>query len=210
MAKDNPQKGMKGEMDFALCDSQERKDDYFANTVTAAAVLVNSDHHGNETDRLAQLEFKAKITSDPNRALKLGNLPRFEFLWLDNNSISGEIPVSACFKLYFLSLTNNSLVGKIPEELSSLPELEQIFVDRNNLKGDLPSSLGNLSILHSFVAAENSISGSIPNSLGRLTNLKSLALGVNRLFGTLPSLIFNISSIRQFDLADNLIQGSLP
>lgn len=238
-------------------------------------------HGGNETDRLALLAFKAKITDDPFGVLsswnesnihlcsqwygvkcgrrhqrvtvldigsqKLGgsispcignlsflrrlilennsftdgippelghNLPRLKFLWLNNNSLGGEIPrnLSACSTLISLDVSRNKLVGKIPVELFGClsPKTEEIFMQNNNLTGGIPISFGNLSSLFVLSLSENNLDGSIPTTIGQLAQLKNLVLSVNTLSGTIPFSVFNLSQMTIFDVLNNKIRGTLP
>uniref|UniRef100_A0A2N9GJ19 non-specific serine/threonine protein kinase n=1 Tax=Fagus sylvatica TaxID=28930 RepID=A0A2N9GJ19_FAGSY len=181
----------------------------------------------NETDRLALLAFKAKITHDPLRVMNSWNDSIHFCQWqgvtcgrrhqrvivLDLQSRKlGEIPsnLSGCNNLIALSVGSNQLVGEIPTTLASLTKLRFFGIRFNNLTGSIPPSFGNLTFLETIAAHSNNLGGSIPDSFGQLTKLAIFSVQVNRLSGTIPRSIFNISSLMTFAVSGNQIQGSLP
>uniref|UniRef100_A0A2N9HGX3 Leucine-rich repeat-containing N-terminal plant-type domain-containing protein n=1 Tax=Fagus sylvatica TaxID=28930 RepID=A0A2N9HGX3_FAGSY len=118
----------------------------------------------NETDRLALLAFKAKITHDPLRVMNSWNDSIHFCQWqgvtcgrrhqrvivLDLQSRKlGEIPsnLSGCNNLIALSVGSNQLVGEIPTTLASLTKLKFFGIRFNNLTGSIPPSFGNLTFL---------------------------------------------------------------
>ena len=50
-------------------------------------------------------------------------------------------------KVHTIWLDENSLVGQIPSELGDLESLKYLYLDRNMLSQEVPSSLGQLSDL---------------------------------------------------------------
>ena len=53
---------------------------------------------------------------------ELGKLDNLQFLFLDNNKLTGEIPKELCNldKLWFLYIQNNKLIGEILSEFEQL------------------------------------------------------------------------------------------
>uniref|UniRef100_A0A2N9FL53 Protein kinase domain-containing protein n=1 Tax=Fagus sylvatica TaxID=28930 RepID=A0A2N9FL53_FAGSY len=184
--------------------------------------LVTSVLGGNnETDRLALLEFKAKITLDPFGVMSSWNDSIHFCQWrgvtcgrrhqrvtvLDLQSLKLKLAIyTDCESC---DCINNTLSGKIPSNLSACTKL-QVLHFRNNLTGSIPPFFGNLSFLEEFLVAENNLGGIIPDSFGQLTKLSNFLVEENRLSGTIPPSIFNLSSLEIFGVGGNQIQGRLP
>ncbi|CAN6562453.1 unnamed protein product [Malus baccata var. baccata] len=187
---------------------------------------------GNETDRLALLEFKASITNDPFGVMTSWNKTIHFCHWygvscgrrhqrvtrldlrflrrihLHNNSFSNQIPpdFGRLRRLQHLLLQNYSLSGEIPSNLSRCSQLLRLSLDFNVLVGNIPKELGTLSKLTDFAFHDNHI----PDIFGQMTNLTFLSFDANDLSGTIPPSIFNLSSITTFSVTLNKIQGTLP
>ncbi|XP_056163548.1 LRR receptor-like serine/threonine-protein kinase EFR isoform X2 [Syzygium oleosum] len=180
------------------------------------SVLTFAETGVNETDRLALLEFKARVV-DPGGVLSSWNDTvhfcewygvtcgrrhrRVTILHLRSKNLSGTMPPHIGF---------NALEGNLPTELSSLSKLQGFVLQVNSLTGNIPPSFGNLSSLQGFTTLLNNLSGTIPETLGQLRNLNFLFLGVNKFVGTIPMSIFNISTMTMFDAAENQLEGGLP
>ena len=89
--------------------------------------------------------------------------------------------------LEWLGLNSNELSGEIPAELGSLSNLESLDLSGNGLSGEIPAELGSLSNLTWLSLADNGLSGGIPAELGSLSNLTDLSLAGNELSGCVPS-----------------------
>ncbi len=71
---------------------------------------------------------------------------RLTFLWLYDDSLSGEIPESIG-KLTFLDtlhLSYNQLTGNLPKSIGRLTRLNWLYLYRNQLSGMMPDSLCNI------------------------------------------------------------------
>ncbi|CAN1295321.1 Probable LRR receptor-like serine/threonine-protein kinase At3g47570 [Linum perenne] len=184
----------------------------------------------NETDRLALLEFKSKISSDPLGILSSWNDSvhfcewygvscskrhhgRVTVLDLSSRGISGPISphVGNLSFLKFLCLYNNSFTGEIPPEIGRLRRLEQLRLYNNSLDGSIPFAFGNLSSLIVFDGGRNQLSGRVPNTLGRLNSLTELYLNFNNLSCEIPASIFNLTSLTLLSFGFNYqLHGNLP
>ncbi|KAH8944918.1 hypothetical protein BDL97_12G012200 [Sphagnum fallax] len=77
-------------------------------------------------------------------AAALSNLTALTQLWLDHNSLEGPIPdLSDLKNLQSIRLQNNNITGEIPVWLASLPFLQELLLSNNNLSGTVPSALLN-------------------------------------------------------------------
>ncbi|KAJ9159513.1 hypothetical protein P3X46_025019 [Hevea brasiliensis] len=191
-----------------------------ANSVAAAA--------GNETDRLALLHFKAKITNDPFGVLHQWNSSAHFCQWhsvtcgrrhlrvvkleLFTLKLEGSISphIGNLSFLRVLDLQNNSLSKEIPSEIGHLRRLENLILYNNFIVGKIPSNISACSNLISFNIGLNQVVGEIPSALGSLLKLQVFAVNRNNLTGTIPSNFGNLSSLERFHLNRNNIGGTIP
>ncbi|CAN1838556.1 Probable LRR receptor-like serine/threonine-protein kinase At3g47570 [Linum perenne] len=172
----------------------------------------------NETDRLALLEFRSKITGDPLGALSSWN-DSVHFcecflkeLGLFNNSFIGEIPseIARLHRLERLVLYNNSLDGEIPSNISGCSALTEFRVQYNELVGGLPWQLGLLNKLQYFNIRWNNLTGSIPLAFGNLSSLESFNGGHNQLGGRVPDTLGQLHNLMRLYLNFNNLSGEIP
>ena len=143
----------------------------------------------------------------------MGNLSELQRLSLENNSLSGTIPIELgnLTNLSDLLLSSNSLSGTIPIELGNLTNLDRLWLQNNELSGEIPAALGNLTNLSDLLLSGNSLSGTIPIELGNLTdNLYRLWLHENSLSGSIPVELGNLTNLRYLHLSGNSLSGTIP
>ncbi|XP_050203758.2 probable LRR receptor-like serine/threonine-protein kinase At3g47570 [Mercurialis annua] len=182
----------------------------------------------NETDRLALLEFKAKIT-DPLGVMTSWNSShhfcqwygvvcgrqhrqRVTVLYLYSLQLSGSISphIGNLSFLRELHLYNNSFRYEIPPEIGHLRRLQVLYLLNNSLGGKIPSNLSSCSNLNILDLYGNQLIGEIPRELTLLTSLKYLSLGKNNLTGTIPPSIANLTSLEYLFLSENNLHGVIP
>nr|GFC76548.1 protein kinase-like domain-containing protein [Tanacetum cinerariifolium] len=112
---------------------------------------------GNETDYLALLSFKAKITQDPYQVLTSWN---HSFHFCEWSGIS---------------------CGKRHKRVTALR------LNSQGLEGSLSPHVGNLSFLRNLSLSNNSFQGTIPHEIGRLYRLRRLHLHQNKFSGVIPT-----------------------
>ena len=68
---------------------------------------------------------------------------RLTFLWLYDDSLSGEIPINIGELTYLdtLNLSNNQLSGTIPKSIGRLTQLNWLYLHLNQLSGVMPDSI---------------------------------------------------------------------
>ncbi|KAF9661914.1 hypothetical protein SADUNF_Sadunf19G0118500 [Salix dunnii] len=137
------------------------------------------------------------------------NRTRVSELRLPGVGLVGHIPPNTIGKLdalRVLSLRSNVLEGDLPSDITSLPSLQNLFLQHNNFSGGIPTSFSlQLNVLDlSF----NSFTGNIPQTLANLTRLIGLSLQNNTLSGPIPDL--NHTRIKHLNLSYNNLNGSIP
>ncbi|KAJ8445849.1 hypothetical protein Cgig2_027930 [Carnegiea gigantea] len=136
------------------------------------------------------------------------NLTRVE---ISNNRFAGNIPQSVknWRNLVVFEASNNLISGTIPLDLTSLPGLNILLLDRNQLSGELPSDIISWKSLTNLNIASNKLSGPIPPALGSLPVLNSLDLSNNQFSGQIPPELGNLK-LTSLNLSSNKLSGGLP
>ncbi|KAH6771067.1 Leucine-rich repeat protein kinase family protein [Perilla frutescens var. hirtella] len=127
----------------------------------------------------------------------LNQLDQLRVLSFKENSLSGQIPeLSGLANLKSLFLNDNRLSGGIPVSLSGLHRLKVVVLSGNRISGLIPLSLVHLSRLYVLYLQDNQLSGAIPplaqNSL-RFFNVSNNLLS-GEIPKTAPLVRFNSSS----------------
>ncbi|CAI9273881.1 unnamed protein product [Lactuca saligna] len=91
------------------------------------------------------------------------SIPSLQFLYLENNNFSGEIPLSVSPQITNLDLSFNSFTGNIPETLKNLTRLTSLNLQFNSFSGPVPDL--NITRLRLLNVSHNQLNGSIPSSL---------------------------------------------
>ncbi|XP_068317171.1 probable LRR receptor-like serine/threonine-protein kinase At3g47570 [Pyrus communis] len=183
---------------------------------------------GNESDRLALLDFKKRITGDPLNVMSSWNhsidfcswvgvtcyrsTKRVLILNLEAQKLVGSLPPSIGNLTYItgLNLQNNTFRGEIPQEMGRLRSLQYLNLSRNSFSGKIPPNISHCAQLRTLDLEANGITGSIPVQLSSLLRLTHLELSRNNLSGTIPGWIGNFSSLTSLRLGANNLQGSIP
>ncbi|KAJ9174760.1 hypothetical protein P3X46_013366 [Hevea brasiliensis] len=184
-------------------------------------------HKSNETDRLALLEFKARITNDPFGVFSSWNSSlhfchwhgvicgrrhqRVTVLDLQSVKLSGSLSphvgnLSFLRKLY---LQNNSFSHEIPPQIGQLGRLQELYLHNNSFGGEIPSNISGCSNIVAIILEHNKLVGSFPVWLGSLLKLKTIFLGANNLTGTVPQSLGNLTSLTQLYAYENSLHGHL-
>jgi Leucine-rich repeat (LRR) protein len=164
-----------------------------------------------------------------------GNCSKLEELYLDINSITGNLPDDLFMmpSLMNLSLQENQLSGRMSPRFSNLSHLARLDISFNSFSGHLPNIFGSLGKLEYFSAQSNLFRGPLPSSLSQspslkmlylrnnslngeislncsaMTQLTSLDLGTNKFIGTIDSLS-DCQHLRSLNLATNNLSSEIP
>ncbi|KAG5512655.1 hypothetical protein RHGRI_038941 [Rhododendron griersonianum] len=122
------------------------------------SAIASGSTSGNETDRIALLDFKKHITQDPFQIMPSWNdsIQFCNWVGVECNPTNGRVMV---FNL-----------------------------ESQNLSGSIPPSIGNLTFLTGFNLKHNNFQGEIPQEIGRLIRLQHLNLSFNSFSGKIPML----------------------
>ncbi|XP_050143820.1 probable LRR receptor-like serine/threonine-protein kinase At3g47570 isoform X2 [Malus sylvestris] len=197
-------------------------------TTRLGFAALSSTSLGNETDRLALLDFKKHITQDALHVMSAWNdsihfcswagvtcshsTKRVLILNLPDQNLAGSLPPSIGNLSYLTSINlgSNSFRGEIPQEIGRLQSLHVLNLSHNSFSGKIPTNLSQCTQLKTLEFRYNELIGSIPKQLSSLLKLRRLLLSTNNLTGTIPSWMGNFSSLHVFDLSGNNFQGSIP
>ncbi|GKV51899.1 hypothetical protein SLEP1_g58517 [Rubroshorea leprosula] len=184
----------------------------------------------NETDKLALLAIKGRITQDIHGIMNSWNESlhfcgwmgvtcsrrhkgRVTLLSLEKHGLIGSIPpqIGNLSFLRGINLAQNFLHGQIPQELGRLSRLRFLNLSNNVLQGEILGNLSFFSNLEVLNVSYNMLVGKIPNSLETLgmKRLNTLLLGSNKLTGTIPKWLGRASSLVQLSLTSNRLHGSI-
>ncbi|ONI29523.1 hypothetical protein PRUPE_1G201100 [Prunus persica] len=198
------------------------------NTPMESATLPSCNTFGNETDRLALLDLKKRITQDPLHVMSSWNdslhfcnwvgvtcnrcTKRVVILKLTAQKLAGSLPKSIgnLSHLTGIDLVNNSFAGEIPQEIGRLGSLRSLNLSRNSFGGKIPSNISHCAQLRVLRLVSNELIGSIPNQLSSLVNLYYVSADQNNLTGAIPNWIGNFSYLHGLYLTQNNFRGSIP
>ncbi|PWA52676.1 leucine-rich repeat protein [Artemisia annua] len=201
---------------------------YGLSIICLTSATVSASYGGNETDYLALLSFKSKITQDPYKVLTSWNHSfhfchwsgitcgkrhkRVTVLRLYSKGFEGSLSphVGNLSFLRKLSLGNNSFQGNIPHELGRLSRLRYLYLNDNKFNGFIPTNLSRCSNLEYLWLTKNKLVGRIPKEMSLLSKLTRLVIGDNKLTGGIPTFLGNITSMEVFSAAGNPFGGSIP
>ncbi|GLT65848.1 hypothetical protein SLA2020_382530 [Shorea laevis] len=185
----------------------------------------------NETDKLALLAIKGRITQDIHGIMNSWNESlhfcdwtgvtcsrrhkgRVTLLSLERCGLIGSIPpqIGNLSFLRGINLAENIFQGEIPQEIGRLSRLRFLNLSSNALQGEVPGNLSFCSSLEVLNVSYNMLVGKIPNSLETLgmEKLNTLFLDANKLTGFIPKWLGNASSLVQLSLYSNRLHGSIP
>ncbi|KAB2615464.1 LRR receptor-like serine/threonine-protein kinase [Pyrus ussuriensis x Pyrus communis] len=95
--------------------------------------------------------------------------------------------------------------------MSSLGQLEELYVQYNALKGSALVPVLNISSLTTLALYGNNMSGSLPDNIcEHLPSIRIFNLGRNQFDGLIPSKLWQCKELRELELGDNNFRGSIP
>ncbi|XP_031253741.1 probable LRR receptor-like serine/threonine-protein kinase At3g47570 [Pistacia vera] len=195
----------------------------YGSVASASSVLKS-----NETDKLALLEFKAKVAHDPLQVLSSWNDSNLFCQWegvtcsrrhqrvtklrLPHSKLEGSLlpSIGNLSFLRVLNLNNNSFRNEIPHEIGYLFRLQYLNLQNNSFRGEIPSNLSGCANLEWFSVGNNKMVGKLPGELGSLSKLRGLYVFSNNLTGEVPISFGNLSSLEILSASINQFEGRIP
>eukprot|EP00300_Choanocystis_sp_HF-7_P024020 c25412_g1_i1.p1 GENE.c25412_g1_i1~~c25412_g1_i1.p1 ORF type:complete len:1176 (+),score=183.35 c25412_g1_i1:1-3528(+) len=161
-------------------------------------------------NHLASLDLSgnAFTATIPSEMARLTALTSFR---ISQNQLQGSIPLALAtgwVALAQLFLNENSLTGQIPHFASR--NLVTVNLEKNRFQGTIPTSLGLATALTSLQLGQNRLTGEIPRHLGGATRLQTVKLDFNEISGTLPSTLASLTNLISLSIEGNKLQGQLP
>ncbi|PON58454.1 Tyrosine-protein kinase [Parasponia andersonii] len=162
--------------------------------------------------RLVRLRLGSNSLDGQVPSAKLSTLKELTYLELDNNNLSGSIPLElgSCTSLALLNLAQNHLTGPLPAELGNLSHLQVLKLQLNSISGEIPTPITQLQQLSVLNISWNSLNGQIPSSISSLQKLISMNLQGNKLNGSIPNTIGTMNTLLELQLGQNQLSGYIP
>ncbi|KAI5657366.1 hypothetical protein M9H77_26159 [Catharanthus roseus] len=173
---------------------------YGIQLASIALLILVFGVHGNSSlnsEGLALLNFRARITSDP-----FGALVNWEPQDSDHCMWSGVKCVDD--KVEILDLNGCSLEGTLAPELGDLTYLRALILSKNHFSGVIPKQFGQLAVLEVLDLRNNDLYGTIPAEIGGLLSLRRLLLCNNKFEGSIPLAIGKLDLLTEVQFDANL------
>jgi Leucine-rich repeat (LRR) protein len=190
-------------------------------------------------EKLLHLDIHYTNFDYPGIPTYIGDITSLEYLDVSETWFYGPL-LGAIFQnlqnLTYLDIGDNSFeFNAFPDEIASLPKLENLYIEFTDLGGTLdwmkllnpgikqvwtdrnpfgfatiPSEVGNLVSLESLSLVGCELEGSLPTELGMLQNMTEMWFYNNTLDGIIPTEIGTLSNLVTFRTEDNMMMGEMP
>jgi len=130
-------------------------------------------------------------------------------------------PVLKCSSLKSLDMSTNYWYGTIPTKLTTMANMEELYLEDNELSGIIPPEIFNLRNLHTLFLGTNYLSSLLPSEIGNARSLKSFHAENNYremdngrliskgIYGQLPATMLNLKQLEELVLDNNYVEGTL-
>ncbi|XP_058746809.1 receptor-like protein 6 [Vicia villosa] len=134
-----------------------------------------------------------------------------EYLFLSNNSLTGDIAMSLCnaSSMIVLNLAHNNLTGTIPQCLGTFPYLYILDMQMNNFYGSMPATFSKKNNFETIKLNGNQLEGPLPHSLAHCTYLEILDLSNNNIYDTFPMWLETLQELQVLSLRSNKLHGTI-
>eukprot|EP01113_Clastostelium_recurvatum_P050919 TRINITY_DN9770_c0_g1_i3.p1 TRINITY_DN9770_c0_g1~~TRINITY_DN9770_c0_g1_i3.p1 ORF type:complete len:1304 (+),score=283.48 TRINITY_DN9770_c0_g1_i3:126-4037(+) len=142
----------------------------------------------------------------------IASLPGLTTLGIEDALLHGILPpaISTMSQLEYLWLDNNFFEGIIPD-LSNLTSLVELDLSNNRFTGSFPClSLVLSTTLSQVLLGGNMLEGELPASVCDLVDLRVFRVAGNNLIGSIPACLGNLEYTYDLDFSNNHFNGSLP
>ena len=174
--------------------------------------LLTGPIPSNISAKLIRLRLGSNTLNETIPTSTFGTLQNLMYLELENNSLTGPVPLDlgSCLNLALLSLAGNNLTGTLPIQLGNLRHLQVMKLQSNKLIGGIPIEITQLQKLSTLNISWNLLNGSIPSTISNLGNLTNLNLQDNQFSGSIPDTISSLNSLIELQLGGNQLSGRIP
>ena len=134
----------------------------------------------SQRTQLTSLNLSNNALTEQNTS-GLSTLTNLEWLSLENNQLS-QIPTQLlqCKKLKTLNLGRNQILGGL-STITSLNNLQQLFLNNNQISGSFPSALIGMPNLMMLNLNSNQLTGVLPAKLPEITHIANNRFNKNQL-----------------------------
>jgi hypothetical protein len=178
---------------------------------------TNFDYPGIPTEiglltKLKEYDCSFTLYFGPLRAASFQNLMALQYVVLSGNAYNQTVPtaLTSLPDLQFMYIEDSFISGDL-SFMQPMTVINEMWADLNpGLGGAIPAFLGTKTTLTSFSISECSFTGPIPPELGQLTQMESLWLFGNQLSGAIPSELGNLGMLQLLQLQENNLAGTMP
>jgi Leucine-rich repeat (LRR) protein len=176
-------------------------------TQLTTLALSQNEFHGSIPSSIAKLS-DLRILGLDNLGLS-GNirpvkgLKKLEALYLEDNTLTGNLSSDMWPVIRELDVSNNMLDGSIPSSLFQHKHLTVLDLHQNLMIGSFPDDIVSQDTLEYVSLQRNSLTGPVSDRIGFLRSLKHLDISFNGLTGTLPNTIKELTSLRYLTTSGN-------
>ncbi|KAM3684248.1 hypothetical protein ACJW31_11G029600 [Castanea mollissima] len=179
---------------------------------------VSSSNSSSNSESVSQIPSKLVDLSLSQNLLNgtipswLYDIPSLQYLFLDNNQLTGQIDEFQHDSLRALGLSNNNLHGHLPISIAKLVSLRSLRISFNNLSGSVDpnifTKLKNLFWLEMSNNALLSLSSFTfaTNILPKISYLRLSSSNITEI----PHFLQTAENIKYLDLSKNQIKGNIP
>lgn len=177
---------------------------FFFIIIINSPFLSSAIQRSNETDKLALLAIRTRISHDPNSILTSWNESTHFCSW------ACVICSRRHQRVTTLNLASYGLVGTLSPFVSNLTFLRGLNLELNDFQGEIPPEIGRLFRLRHLNLTNNSFSGEIPANLSGCSSLLLIRFGWNRLTGKIPFQLGELQRLERIQLHYNNLSGHIP
>ena len=181
--------------------------------------LSNNNLTGSIPESLRYLKKLRSLSLAQNHLnstlVNLVGLSNLQFLYLENNRLSGQVDedfLKDMGNLVQVDLSSNKLMGNdLPLHLFQHPLLQVLDLGDNSLMGTIPVILEENTALQFLSLSDNILTGSVPDSIAQLKALQHLDITGNDVTGEIPSSLATMESLTYLFLGQNrFTAGPIP
>jgi Leucine-rich repeat (LRR) protein len=131
---------------------------------------------------------------------------KLRFLNLDSTGLTSVSGLENAISLVSLHMKDNNF-STFPSEVTSLTQLQVLYLSDNQFNTMIPSEISKLSSLIYFQCETCGFTGNLPEWFGNLRDLQYLSLADNKFTGEVPVSFQNLESLEHLDVSSQVPRG---